>query len=145
MNNNDNNRNKGQNNNFNQNMNQINNNNFNNNQEMNQQNNNGNPMMNPNMQNNNVDVQVLNLGFLQGNNYPNININEIQNICASNINGNNPSKSISDNLQKQYRGEWVVAVVNKNDNFEFNISEITFDKVIVLQVGQKNIHIYKYV
>ena len=129
-------------------MNQINDNNFNNvnnNQGMNQPHNDGNQMVNQNIQNNNANIQVLNLGFLQSNTNPNINIKDIQNICANCIHGNNPSKLISDNLKNQYKGEWVVAVVNKDDNFEFNISEITFDKVIVLELEQRNIHIYKYV
>jgi protein involved in polysaccharide export with SLBB domain len=101
-------------------------------------------MPNQNMQNNNnMNIQVLNFGFL--NNNGNISINTIQNICAKNLEGNNAQKAISSSLKSQYDGEWIVLVVNSNDNFEFNISDFPINNAVVLQSGPKNIYICKYV
>ena len=101
-------------------------------------------MPNQNMQNNNnMNIQVLNFGFL--NNNGNISLNEIQNICAKNLEGNNAQKAISTNLKGKYKGEWIVLIVNSNDNFEFNVSDFPINNAVVLQSGPKNIYICKYV
>jgi hypothetical protein len=112
-----------QNSNFNQGMNQPNN-------------NNNNQMMNPNMSN--MNIQVLS--------HDNKNdINGIKNICMANISNNNAPKAISANLKNQFQGEWIVVVAELNDNFEFNVSEVNPNNVIVLQIEQKRVYICRYV
>ena len=71
--------------------------------------------------------------------------NIIQNICAKNLEGNNAQKAISSSLKSQYDGEWIVLVVNSNDNFEFNISDFPINNALMLQSGPKIIYICKYV
>ena len=105
----------GQPNNFNPNMNQPNN-NFNNNQ-----------MMNQNAQNKNIDVNV------------------IKNICANNLSKDHSPREMSQDLKKQCGGEWIVAITDNNDNFEFKISDAPDNNITMFQFGQKNIYICKYV
>ena len=126
-----------QNNNFNPSINQPNSNNFNNN-------NNNNSMPNQNMQNNNnMNIQFLNFGFLK--NDGSSSLNTIQTICAQKLNGDNAQKEISSSLKNTFKGEWVVLVVNSNDNFEFKISDFAPENVAVLKFENKIIYICKYV
>jgi hypothetical protein len=125
-----------QNNNFNPSNIQQNINNFNNN--------NNNSMPNQNMQNNNnMNIQFLNFGFLK--NDGSSSLNTIQNICAQKLNGDNAQKEISSSLKNTFKGEWVVLVVNSNDNFEFKISDFAPENVAVLKFENKIIYICKYV
>ena len=122
--NNNNNMNQGQqNSNFNQGMNQSNN-------------NNNNQMMNQTMQN--YNIQVLN----HDNKH---DINSIKNICMVNFLNSNAPKIISENLKNKFSGEWIVVIAEQYDNFEFNVSEINMNSIIVLQIQQKKIYICRYV
>ena len=101
-------------------------------------------MPNQNMQNNNnMNIQFLNFGFLK--NDGSSSLNTIQNICAQKLNGDNAQKEISSSLKNKFNGEWVVLVVNSNDNFEFKISDFAPENVAVLKFENKIIYICKYV
>ena len=101
-------------------------------------------MAQPNNNNSNVNLQIINLGQFQNNTQI---INSIENICKNNLlnNDNDAPKNISVNLKNQFSGEWFVAIINNQENFEFHLASLKINDFIIFQFEQKNIYICKYV
>jgi hypothetical protein len=101
-------------------------------------------MAQPNNNNSNVNLQIINPGHFQNNTQI---INSIENICKNYLqnNDNDAPKNISENLKNQFTGEWFVAIINNQENFEFHLASLKINDFIIFQFEQKNIYICKYV
>ena len=101
-------------------------------------------MAQPNNNNSNVNLQIINQGQFQNNTQA---INSIENICKNYLlnNDNDAPKNISVNLKNQFSGEWFVAIINNQENFEFHLASLKINDFIIFQFEQKNIYICKYV